>query len=105
MVSPFLSSFTQSRDHMDVRRRHVNSEMHLQVSSSLILDRNATESDLSSVHTEKEVFKDDRALVIGISPDSVEKQKIFVEKQKLTVSPATFPPSPMNSKFNHPWHS
>ncbi|KAJ3852891.1 AhpC-TSA-domain-containing protein [Lentinula lateritia] len=33
---------------------------------------------------EKEVFKDDRALVIGISPDSVEKQKIFVEKQKLT---------------------
>ncbi|KAF9077632.1 peroxiredoxin Q [Rhodocollybia butyracea] len=33
---------------------------------------------------EKEVFKDDRALVIGVSPDSVEKQKLFVEKQKLT---------------------
>ncbi|KAJ3788355.1 peroxiredoxin Q [Lentinula aff. detonsa] len=33
---------------------------------------------------EKEVFKDDRAVVIGVSPDSVEKQKVFVEKQKLT---------------------
>ncbi|KIK69577.1 hypothetical protein GYMLUDRAFT_66875 [Collybiopsis luxurians FD-317 M1] len=33
---------------------------------------------------EREVFKDDRAVVIGISPDSVETQKSFVEKQKLT---------------------
>lgn len=35
---------------------------------------------------EKDVFKDDRALVIGVSPDPVEKQKLFVEKEKLTVS-------------------
>jgi thioredoxin-dependent peroxiredoxin len=33
---------------------------------------------------EKEVYQDGRALVIGVSPDSVEKQKSFVEKQKLT---------------------
>ncbi|KAE9404056.1 peroxiredoxin Q [Gymnopus androsaceus JB14] len=33
---------------------------------------------------EKDVFKDDRALVIGVSPDPVEKQKLFVEKEKLT---------------------
>jgi len=33
---------------------------------------------------EKEVFKDDRAQVIGVSPDPVAKQKLFVEKQKLT---------------------
>lgn len=39
-----------------------------------------------SCPTEKEVFKDDRAQVIGVSPDPVAKQKLFVEKQKLTVN-------------------
>ncbi|KAJ3775503.1 thioredoxin-like protein [Lentinula raphanica] len=33
---------------------------------------------------EKEIYKDGRVLVIGISPDPVDKQKIFVERQKLT---------------------
>lgn len=33
----------------------------------------------------KEVFKTSKALVVGVSADPVEKQKEFVEKQKLTV--------------------
>ncbi|KAF4617246.1 hypothetical protein D9613_005847 [Agrocybe pediades] len=33
---------------------------------------------------EKDTFKPGRVQIIGISPDSVEKQKAFVEKQKLT---------------------
>ncbi|GBE84900.1 peroxiredoxin Q [Sparassis latifolia] len=33
---------------------------------------------------EKDVYKSSGLSVIGISPDSVEKQKVFVEKQKLT---------------------
>ncbi|KAF5389254.1 hypothetical protein D9757_003514 [Collybiopsis confluens] len=33
---------------------------------------------------EREVFKDERAVVIGVSPDSVATQKSFVEKEKLT---------------------
>ncbi|TDL17886.1 AhpC-TSA-domain-containing protein [Rickenella mellea] len=34
--------------------------------------------------TEKDVFKSNAIEVIGVSPDSVEKQKAFVEKNKLT---------------------
>jgi len=34
---------------------------------------------------EKDVFGPDNAEIIGISTDSVEKQKAFVEEQKLTV--------------------
>lgn len=33
----------------------------------------------------KEIFKTSKALVVGVSADPVEKQKEFVEKQKLTV--------------------
>ncbi|KDR82771.1 hypothetical protein GALMADRAFT_238291 [Galerina marginata CBS 339.88] len=33
---------------------------------------------------EKDTFKPGKVQIIGISPDSVEKQKTFVEKQKLT---------------------
>jgi hypothetical protein len=40
----------------------------------------------SCVVSEKEVFKSSQIQVIGISPDPVDKQKDFVEKQKLTVS-------------------
>ena len=37
----------------------------------------------------REIFKTSKALVIGISADPVDKQKEFVEKQKLTVRPFT----------------
>jgi len=36
-------------------------------------------------HVEKDTFKTDQVQIIGISPDSLEKQKAFVEKEKLTV--------------------
>lgn len=35
--------------------------------------------------SEKQTFKTSKAQIVGISGDSVEKQKEFVEKQKLTV--------------------
>ena len=35
--------------------------------------------------TEKDIFKPGKVQIIGISPDPVEKQKVFVEKEKLTV--------------------
>jgi peroxiredoxin Q/BCP len=36
--------------------------------------------------TEKETFKRANVQIVGVSADSAEKQKEFVEKQKLTVS-------------------
>ena len=36
-------------------------------------------------YQEKDTFKPDKIQIIGISPDPVEKQKAFVEKEKLTV--------------------
>lgn len=36
--------------------------------------------------TEKESFKRAGVLVVGVSPDAVDKQKAFVEKQKISVS-------------------
>lgn len=45
----------------------------------------ATFLQLLSLRTGKEAFQTDKALVVGISSDPVEKQKDFVEKQKLTV--------------------
>ena len=36
-------------------------------------------------YLEKDTFKPDQVQIIGISPDSVDKQKAFVEKEKLTV--------------------
>lgn len=36
--------------------------------------------------TEKDTFKPGKVQIIGLSRDSVEKQKQFVEKEKLTVS-------------------
>lgn len=44
------------------------------------------ESVFLKVATGKVNFSPDKVQVIGISPDPVEKQKSFVEKEKLTVS-------------------
>lgn len=40
----------------------------------------------SSTLVEKDTFKPEKVQIIGLSRDSVEKQKQFVEKEKLTVS-------------------
>ena len=40
---------------------------------------------LLSLDTGREAFKSSKVLVVGVSADPVEKQKEFVEKQKLTV--------------------
>jgi len=39
----------------------------------------------TTLPTEKDNFKPGKVQIIGISPDPVEKQKAFVEKEKLTV--------------------
>ncbi|EIW81373.1 thioredoxin-like protein [Coniophora puteana RWD-64-598 SS2] len=39
---------------------------------------------------EKEIYKRSNVQVVGVSPDSVKKQKEFVEKQKLTVRLVAF---------------
>jgi peroxiredoxin len=36
--------------------------------------------------TEKDTFKPGKVRIIGLSRDTVEKQKLFAEKEKLTVS-------------------
>ena len=41
--------------------------------------------------TEKTTFKPEKSQVIAISPDPVEKQKEFVEKQNLPVSAVSIP--------------
>ena len=40
---------------------------------------------LTGIIKEKDTFKPGKVQIIGISPDPVEKQKAFVEKEKLTV--------------------
>ena len=40
---------------------------------------------LKVVGTGREIFKSSKVEIVGISADPVEKQKEFVEKQKLTV--------------------
>ena len=36
--------------------------------------------------SEMEAFKEANVQIVGVSPDPVEKQKVFVKKHKLTVS-------------------
>ena len=70
---------------MGARKRPANSEMLSQVRITLsLLVSSMLSKDLDG-HVEKDTFKPDQVQIIGISPDSVEKQKAFVEKEKLTV--------------------
>jgi len=69
---------------MGAQRRRASSAMPLLVCIMYVLFRN---SDNITLHTEKDTFGSDKVQVVGISPDSVAKQKSFVEKNKLTVSP------------------
>jgi hypothetical protein len=66
---------------LDVRSRPVSSEMRWQVSYSMIVLKNIDRDNF----VEKDIFKPGKVQIIGISPDPVEKQKAFVEKEKLTV--------------------
>ena len=70
---------------MGARKRPANSEMLSQVRITLSLLVSSMLSIDSDGHVEKDTFKPDQVQIIGISPDSVEKQKAFVEKDKLTV--------------------
>lgn len=45
-----------------------------------------TQEDSPHICTaEKDLFKRSKVQVVGVSPDAVDKQKVFVDKQKLTV--------------------
>ena len=66
---------------MDARRRHVSSETQLLVSSLCAVHDNSTIGLL-----DKDTFKPGKVRIVGLSRDTVEKQKLFVEKEKLTVS-------------------
>lgn len=44
-----------------------------------------TQRSMLTISAEKDTFKPGKVQIIGISPDPVEKQKLFVEKEKLTV--------------------
>ena len=54
--------------------------MPSQVKSKIEIQRS-----ILTTFTEKDTFKPGKVQIIGISPDPVEKQKLFVEKEKLTV--------------------
>ncbi len=71
---------------MGVRRKLVNSGTHLQVSRPIRTSVLPSLRSISALCLDNEVFEDDRAVFIGVSPDSVDEQKLFVEKHKLTVS-------------------
>ena len=49
---------------------------------------------------EKDTFKTGSVQIIGISPDPVEKQKQFVEKEKLTVSTTYILPDSLRVSLN-----
>ena len=67
---------------MDVQKKPASSEMRSQV-SYIHLDDRLKYIDWNC--SEKDIFKPGKVQIIGISPDPVEKQKAFVEKEKLTV--------------------
>jgi peroxiredoxin Q/BCP len=84
--SPLLTC-SPSKGLMGVQGRRVNSVMLLQVRIERPSNRSKYNDDymLTTPSTEKDNFKPGQVQIIGISPDPVEKQKAFVEKEKLTV--------------------
>lgn len=74
-----------SQDLTAAHSKHVNSEMHWQVCLMIPLAGWTQEDSPHICTAEKDLFKRSKVQVVGVSPDAVDKQKVFVDKQKLTV--------------------
>lgn len=72
--------------HTDAPNKHASLGMPWLVSHVQYFETLQAESVFLKVATGKVNFSPDKVQVIGISPDPVEKQKSFVEKEKSTVS-------------------
>lgn len=74
--------------------RFANSEMLflVRVSFHRFTLSSLTRSIITLPTSEKEIYKTSQVEVIGISPDPVQKQKGFVEKQKVPVRVRLHPP-------------
>jgi len=68
----------QSQVLTGARKRPASSEMVLQVRITLSLLVSSMLSKDLDRHVEKDIFKPDPVQIIGISPDSVEKEKLTV---------------------------
>ena len=64
--------------------------MQLLASSLYCLDSHIDDSSDAAL-AEKDTFKPGKVQIVGVSHDTVEKQKLFVKKEKLTVSWFGFP--------------
>jgi len=80
----FATNLTTPQDRLDAPGRPASSETHSSVDAHSLSPSEPVYS--LPVFTDNDAFKGSNLRVIGISPDSVKEQDVFVKNQKLTVS-------------------